>query len=114
MSGLRPGECVRRIAGRYACPTRRWVFSVNGAPPRIPGRRSCGNGPQVPHTAGLLRCGDLPGTLGTLPQTVSCGPGRVNRVDRQDTLVTVTFGTAKLDQTLPVAAPNYTENADLA
>ena len=51
---------------------------------------------------------------GNLPQIAAQRPGRVNRVDRRDTLGIVTSGTAQPDKPLSVAAAHHGENADFA
>ena len=51
---------------------------------------------------------------GNLPQIAAQRPNRVNRGDHRYTLGIVTFGTAQLDEPLPVAAAHHTENSDFA
>lgn len=51
---------------------------------------------------------------GNLPQIAAQRPNRVNRGDYRYTLGIVTFGTAQLDEPLPVAAAHHTGNSDFA
>ena len=51
---------------------------------------------------------------GNLPQIAAQRPNRVNRGDHRYTLGIVTFGTAQLDEPLPVAAAHHTGNSDFA
>ena len=67
-----------------------------------------------PQTAFLFPCGCLLAMPGNLPQIAAQRPNRVNRGDHRYTLGIVTFGTAQLDEPLPVAAAHHTENSDFA
>ena len=79
-----------------------------------PRKATASSGHKRPQTALVLRCGILPATLGNLPHIASCGLDRVNRVERRDTPVIVTCGTAQLDQPLSVAPAHHTEDTDFA
>ena len=70
--------------------------------------------PQTAQYGVFLLCGGLLATPGNRPQIAAQRPGRVNRVNRRDTLGIVTFGTAQLDEPLSVAAAYHSGNADFA
>ena len=65
-----------------------------------------------PNTAFLLSCGSLLAAPVNRPQIAAQRPGRVNRVDRPDTLGIVTFGTLQLNEPPSIAAANHSGNAD--
>lgn len=68
--------------------------------------------PQMAQTAFLLSCGSLLAAPVNRPQIAAQRPGRVNRVDRRDTLGIVTFGTLQLNEPPSVAATHHSRNAD--
>ena len=68
--------------------------------------------PQTANTAFFLLCGGLLAAPGNRPQIAAQRPGRVNRVDRRDTLGIVTFGTLQLNEPPSIAAANHSGNAD--
>ena len=87
--------------------TSKEVFS----PCRTPARPF---GHKRPNTAFLLPCGSLLAVPGNRPQIAAQRSGRVNRVDRRDTLGIVTFGTAQFNEPLSVTAAHQSGNADFA
>ena len=103
-------EGGRRLAGDQ---TNAMVATSKEVIPR-PRKDTAFSGHKRPQTALALRCGILPAMLGNLPHIASFGLDRVNRVERWGTLVTVTFGTAQLDQPLSVAPPHHAEDTDFA
>ena len=109
--GQRPAN-KRKAGGGFAddqtnamLATSKEVFS----PCRTPARPF---GHKRPNTAFLLPCGSLLATPGNRPQIAAQRSGRVNRVDRRDTLGIVTFGTVQLNEPPSIAAAHHSGNAD--
>lgn len=107
---------VRRIRKAAELPTAAQLLGFAGGP-------FCGDSPAPnTHAPSLATNGPtrrffcLAGSLlaapGNRPQIAAQRPGRVNRVDRRDTLDIVTFGTVQLNEPPSVAAAHHSGNAD--
>ena len=73
MQGYCPGECGRRIAGRYACPTRGWDSRPNGA------SLFCETTVLPPSSATVAACGGTMRGASTVP---SCGASGAHRASQ--------------------------------
>ena len=111
--GQRPANRRKADGGCAGDQTNAMLATSKEVIPRTEHLRSF-SGHKRPNAAFFLLCGGLLATPGNRPQIAAQRPGRVNRVDRRDTLGIVTFGTAQLNEPLSVAAAHQSGNTDFA